>query len=239
LKDATDTLFSFAAIDIIIGGPPCVDFSKVNANREGADGEQGELMLRFGDLVQRIQHLQRRKWQHHVYFMIENTKLDNAKNVPLKDGDLERILRAFGITWSIDFDAQLCSPGRRNRTYLTNFPVHTNAQDYIIDEESVSCLEENFQHLGHWVEETLVVKANCFMAHKMRLDDTPRMDIFRIEFGDDGIATKYLARTFNVQEREKIMGFPLNYVEGAGMHDMKHFCCIYYLVSLCMFTVSK
>jgi hypothetical protein len=170
--------------------------------------------------VQRIKDIQRRKWKHHVYFLAENTRLDNAKDVPLKKGDLERIKKAFGVTWSFEVDAQLFSPGRRNRTFLTNFPVRTVKQDYIVDEEIESCLQDDFKHIGRWVEKELTVKANCFMAHKMRLDDSPRMDIFKLEFGDDEIAKKYMVRSFYVQERENIMGFPLGYVEGAGKQSM-------------------
>ena len=29
-------------IDVILGGPPCVDYSRVNANRQGTEGEQGQ-----------------------------------------------------------------------------------------------------------------------------------------------------------------------------------------------------
>lgn len=209
------SLFCFSiAIDIIIGGPPCVDFSKVNANRKGAEGEQGQLMLRFGDLVQRIKNIQLRKWQHDVFFLVENTKLDNAKDLPLDKGDLEQCKAAFGVTWAIEFDAQICSPGRRNRTFLSNFPAHTVTHDYMVDEKSVSCLQDEFQHFGHWIQKDMTIKANCFMAHKSRLDDSPRMDLFKIEYVG-GKAVKYFLRAFNVQERESIMGFPLKYVEGA------------------------
>jgi hypothetical protein len=53
------------------------------------------------------------------------------------------------------------------------------------------------------------------MASKGRLDDDPRMLIFKED--PDASLQRYLyflARTPNVAEREKLMGFPSGYVSG-------------------------
>jgi hypothetical protein len=68
---------------------------------------------KFGELIQCIQSLQP---NHHVFFLAENTIITNAKSQVLKEGDLEQVKTAFGITWSKDFDANICLPSCRNRT---------------------------------------------------------------------------------------------------------------------------
>ena len=62
------------AVDFVVGGPPCVDSSGLNARRQGVDGVQGSYMPRFGTLIQKIQRSQP---GHHVFFLAENTILRN------------------------------------------------------------------------------------------------------------------------------------------------------------------
>jgi hypothetical protein len=164
-------------------------------------------MLRFGELIQRIQQFQ----HSHVFFLAENTVIKNDKNKPLEEGDLELIKKAFGISWSVDLDAKDFSPVRRNRSFFTNIPVETVVADSFDDENAVSCLRDGYKHGAHFCEEKMVVRSNCFMAGTSRVDDD-RMRVFKKVGGG-----KYLERTMKTQEREEMMGYPTGYVEKPGM----------------------
>ena len=202
-----------------MGGPPCVDYSGLNAYREGAKGQQGSYMPRFGTLIQRIQRSQH---SHHVFFLAENTILRNDREENLKDGDLECIKESFGVEWSMDVDAASFTPGRRNRTYFSNIPLYTKPDDYILDEELVDCpyLTDVFVHCVHFAcdhmnEPRIPVKVPCLLACKSRIDAHPPMTVVKESTGNDG--KQYIeCRPFNVKERERVMGFPSGYVEEAG-----------------------
>ena len=104
-------LYSKIAIDIVIAGPPCNDFSAVNANRRGVDGARGSYILRLGNLIRKIQ-------DHPVqqgtplYIVVENV------NISEKDGlsKVENHLRCTGH----QIDAKDFSPCKRDRMYFTN-----------------------------------------------------------------------------------------------------------------------
>jgi site-specific DNA-cytosine methylase len=100
-----------SAIDLVIGGPPGVDFSAVNARREGVEGEQGQYMVRFGLLIRSLEQLQKNRLNRPLFFL--------AENVPLNGDDLWRVREAFGLDWDpITFDAQYLSPCRRKRHFF-------------------------------------------------------------------------------------------------------------------------
>jgi site-specific DNA-cytosine methylase len=91
------------AIDLIIGGPPCIDYSAVNAGRQGTQGVQGSYLLRFGRLIRHLERLQERSGQQKLFFLVEN--------VFLREQDLVEIRDAFGIDWNpFEFDAHYISP---------------------------------------------------------------------------------------------------------------------------------
>ena len=175
-------------------------------------------MPRFGTIIQKIQRSQP---DHHVFFLAENTILRNDREMNLKEGDLETIKESFGVQWSMDIDAQYFTPGRRNRTYISNIPLFIRDGDSILDEELVdaSYLTDKFAHPAHLccdIQKTdrMVVKVPCFLASKSRID-TPTMAVVKLSEDDKGenfIEKRYL----NLKEREIVMGFPIGYVEAAG-----------------------
>jgi site-specific DNA-cytosine methylase len=137
------SILLFTAIDIIIGGPPCIDYSGANANRLGVEGRQGSYMVRFGNFIRKLQKLQDRP----IYFLAENTVLRNTKNKNLVDGDLSVIEEAFSVTVSITFDAKEVSPCRRQRTYLTNIPFELTGKDTEGSHATLTmCLQEGYMH---------------------------------------------------------------------------------------------
>jgi hypothetical protein len=96
-------LSTYLAIDLIIGGPPCIDYNAVNAGRQGVNGTQGSYLLRFGRLIRDVERLQERNGQQKLFLLVEN--------VFLKEQDLVEIRDAFGIDWNpFEFDAHSISP---------------------------------------------------------------------------------------------------------------------------------
>lgn len=100
----------YLAFNIIIGGPPCVDYSKVNASRRGICGKQGQYTVRFAKLLDRIRMHPKQKGES-LFFLCEN--------VPLYGDDARDADEAFGIS-PICIDAKYFSPCKCNRTYFTS-----------------------------------------------------------------------------------------------------------------------
>jgi site-specific DNA-cytosine methylase len=103
----------FAAIDIIIGGPPCADFSGLNAYGEGTKGAQGQLLPKFGELINAIQ-AHKKQQNKPLFFLVENVvfckeAFDNYNVVE----------KAIGTTHTI-WDAKYFSPCQRKRSYWLN-----------------------------------------------------------------------------------------------------------------------
>jgi site-specific DNA-cytosine methylase len=193
------------AIDIILGGPPCVDYSAVNAYRKGVHGEQGQYLLRLGKLVHAIRKhkLQR---GHPLFFL--------AENVVLRDKDLDEVSDSFGIT-PLEVDAHYYSPCRRKRHFFMNYPVDLDFTTLAASSEVASCLEEGWMHPADAIKERAcglleeaarLRKANSFMASLIRLDDERMTVVKKSEPGG------FVGRSLMVVERERMMGFPEAYV---------------------------
>ena len=102
---------SYVAIDILIAGPPCTDFSSVNAQRKGVDGLRGSYLLRTGELVRKIKDHAIQQG-HTLYVIYENVIISE------KDGlsKVENYLECTGYR----IDAKYFSPCKRDRMYFTN-----------------------------------------------------------------------------------------------------------------------
>lgn len=209
----------------MLGGPPCVDFSKVNARRKGTDGKQGRYMIDFGLLIRKIEA---HPMQNGIpiFFLSENVELTRD--------DLDQVRKAYGIDWDpVLFDASDVSPCRRKRHFICNVPVE-HAIDLQDDAHGscTDCLEEGYKHGAHFIERDLkIAKANCFMASIGRIDDS-RMLVFKEtdrKFKKSKKKGKkkgkiYNGRPINVAEREIMMGYPNGYVENAGKYLFINTC---------------
>lgn len=89
-------------IDLIIGGSPCQDFSRGNANRDGLDGKKSGLYFHYERL---------REETNAKYFLLENVIMDNA--------DEEFISQRLG-TYPVRINSALVSAQLRDRLYWTN-----------------------------------------------------------------------------------------------------------------------
>eukprot|EP00934_Nitzschia_sp_Nitz4_P000984 Nitzschia sp. Nitz4//scaffold236_size30323//9997//12576//NITZ4_007986-RA/size30323-snap-gene-0.34-mRNA-1//-1//CDS//3329543487//984//frame0 len=200
----------YGPFDIVIGGPPCVDYAAINANRRGIQGVQGSYFPRMGMLVRRIQELnQNHPTRRPVFFLAENAILMNAEDAPLNQTERSFVEHSFGVTWSLQMDSRLYSPIRRNRTYISNIPCLDLKSHK--DPPPRTCLDDDYQVAGNIIEPDMITKAPGLMAVLSRLDDTPRMEIFQKSTNEEG-KTQFLCRTPTVLERERLMGFPEGYV---------------------------
>jgi hypothetical protein len=223
-KNLVDTAESFCdkygPVDIIVGGPPCVDYCSFNANAQGIDGQQGQYLPQFLKFIRRVEHYQKKKTKNHPLFFV-------VENVILTGKNLEEVNGAFQFDWDpIMLDAGYFSPAQRRRHFWTNIPL---SNDLVCDQniaEPEVCLDNHMVFPAHIVHPELHIKAPCMMASAGRIDDrtTMRMYVFDekkhkcpIEEGSKVMENRYLGRPMKVNERERLMGYPEGYVERPGL----------------------
>jgi len=202
-------------IDLVIGGPPCSDYSKVNAYRKGVEGRQGSYLVQFGIFIRSLEAAQKKKFGKDQIFFL-------AENVLLNGDDLKVVCEAFKISWDpIEFDAQYISPTRRRRHYFTNIPFddQLNNCDYVWEGQDVeSCLTPGFVLPSQIVEEGITVKANCLMASTSRIDERSSLRMYIFDKKCASNKRDYHGRPLTVAERENLMGYPKGYVEEPMNH---------------------
>jgi hypothetical protein len=192
-------------IDIIVGGPPCQDYTGINANAQGPTGAQGQFLPRFAEFIQNVQA---RQPEHPVYYLIENVVFIDGSRVD-NYNLIQNILTGVVET---KIEALYFSPCKRYRSYWTNFPFENSEHGYeqAVEIHPDSCLEEG------WIfpveDEVECVKVNTFLASKGRIKDA-RMEKYK-PLGNN----KHEKAYFSALERERMLGFPDNYVKDAVEH---------------------
>ena len=140
-QDSDAFLAKYGPVDIIPGGPPCVDFSPINAYRQGTSGKQGQYMIRFGKFIQEIKRIQNQHGiQDPIFFL--------AENVVTRKENLEDIRAAFGMDWDpVRLNAASVSPNLRERHYYTNIPpyLHNFFDGPGLNSTPASCIDEGFK----------------------------------------------------------------------------------------------
>jgi DNA-cytosine methyltransferase len=103
------------AIDLLIGGSPCIDLSIAKANRQGLEGKDSSL---FWEYI-RIFRIVKPRW-----FILEN-----VASMPKKDRDI--ITQEMGVD-PVLFDASLVSAQSRKRLFWTNIRFQLPADQGIL-----------------------------------------------------------------------------------------------------------
>jgi DNA (cytosine-5)-methyltransferase 3A len=103
------------AIDLLIGGSPCIDLSIAKANRQGLEGIHSSL---FWEYI-RIFRIVKPRW-----FILEN-----VASMPKKDRDI--ITQEMGVE-PVLFDASLVSAQSRKRLFWTNIRFQLPADQGIL-----------------------------------------------------------------------------------------------------------
>lgn len=204
-KKIKDFVEKHGPIDIMLGGPPCIEYSKVNAYRKGTDSKQGQYMTQFGEVANFIQSIQ----ETPLYYLAENVKVSGE--------DLSKLRKSFQFDLDpINLDSQYFSPARRNRHFWTNVPLeHFDYGEKGFDSDPRSCLEEGFCVTGQIIEDNMSVKCNCLMASMSRIDEPTSFRMYVFERKPKN--KKYFGRPLLVVERERLMGYPEGYIEKPGM----------------------
>ena len=106
--------------DIIIGGPPCQDFS--SAGKRNENGGRGDLTLSYAKIVSAI----RPEWflMENVSRIIKTNKFIEAKEIFKRAG--------YGLTWTI-LDASLCGVPQKRKRFIMVGKLHE--EDGFLDDE--------------------------------------------------------------------------------------------------------
>jgi hypothetical protein len=131
-----------------------------------------------------------------------------VENVKISGEDLDKITNAFGLLFHINLDAAHLSPMRRDRNFWTNIPLsNCDYQTQFISPDC--CFQEGHCLPGQIMDKNMVVKASCLMGSKTRINDK-RMYIVDTSKKK---GKKYPCRLYRMDEREKLMGYPIGYIE--------------------------
>ncbi|MCF0163453.1 MAG: DNA cytosine methyltransferase [Fusobacterium necrophorum] len=107
--------YQVGKIDLLIGGSPCQDLSRINIYKKGLKGEKSKLFFEFLRLLEEIKP---------DYFLLENVKMKkDYKN------RIDSLLKVKGI----EINSNLVSYQNRNRIYWSNIPNITLPKDQKIN----------------------------------------------------------------------------------------------------------
>jgi DNA-cytosine methyltransferase len=137
------------AIDLLIGGSPCIDLSIAKANRQGLEGTHSSLFWEYARIFRTLKP----RW-----FILEN-----VASMPKKDRDI--ITQELQVD-PVLFDASLVSAQSRRRLFWTNIPFQLPADQGI--------LLKNILQPDAEVDEDMTVKGKsfCLTASYHKVGDT-------------------------------------------------------------------
>jgi len=129
--------------DIIIGGPPCQDFS--SAGKRNENGGRGDLTLSYAKIVTAI----RPEWflMENVSRIVKTNKFIEAKEIFKKAG--------YGLTYTI-LDASLCGVPQKRKRFIMVGKLHEN--DGFLDEELKNQLAKKEMTVADYFGDKLKLK---------------------------------------------------------------------------------
>lgn len=201
-------------VDVIFGGSPCQNFSKMSPTRIGLAGEKSKLFFHFLRAVKEIAP---------KYFVLENIKMSNYSR--------DRISEYMGVQ-PVMLDAKMVSAQRRRRHFWCNFPV-----EELPDEQDLK--ENSFESAMLPVEEAVnfpvsdtcynslheVVKGGKMRMHKYPIHDTARPKSLTVlaanNFGANTVVDRRfdppLFRRLQPSEMETLQGLPQGWTSSGKM----------------------
>lgn len=129
--------------DIIIGGPPCQDFS--SAGKRNENGGRGDLTLSYAKIVSAV----RPQWflMENVARIVKTNKFTEAKKIFKKAG--------YGLTYTV-LDASLCGvPQKRKRFIMVG---KLQAEDGFLDNELQESLAAKEMSVADYFGDKLKIK---------------------------------------------------------------------------------
>ena len=117
-------------------GPPCNEWSGINARRKGVDSESGSLILQFAKLINKVKKYNQKYHDvnHRTYFFCEN--------VP-EVGKVSEIENTFGIS-AFKVDAKTWGPCFRERAFFFNWEPNTVPEVDSVA-KGTSCLKDGWK----------------------------------------------------------------------------------------------
>jgi len=215
LKDnLKEVVKKYGPFDIILGGPPCNEWSGINARRKGVDSESGSLILQFAKLINKVKKYNQKYHDvnHRTYFFCEN--------VP-EVGKVSEIENTFGIS-AFKVDAKTWGPCFRERAFFFNWEPNTVPEVDSVA-KGTSCLKDGWKMPVNATTRGIDEKARTLLASYGRIGDPSTMYKARVKEGVD-VASKYAPgadigaedleyNLFETGDRERLMGLPEGYVE--------------------------
>jgi DNA (cytosine-5)-methyltransferase 3A len=99
---------NFPKINLLIGGSPCQDFSRMNKNRDGLNGEKSSLFYEYLRILNEF---------NPDYFLLENVVMEKEQ---------ESIINDLLDIHPVRINASRVSPVHRDRLYWTNIKYYTD-----------------------------------------------------------------------------------------------------------------
>lgn len=206
--------------DMIIGGPPCQDFS--SAGKRDEDNGRGDLTVNFAEIVSRVKPI----WfvMENVSRIIRTNKLAEAKLIFKEAG--------YGLTQQV-LDASFCGvPQKRKRFFLIG---KLNEQDGFLDSYIVKNLSEKPMTVRDYLGNTLgveyyyrhprsYVRRGIFSIDEpsptIRGVNRPMPEGYKIH-GNDPVKTKDGIRALTPAERSYIQTFPHDFHFSGSKTDIE------------------
>ncbi|MGM9984298.1 MAG: DNA cytosine methyltransferase [Fibrobacter intestinalis] len=129
--------------DIIIGGPPCQDFS--SAGKRNENGGRGNLTLSYAKIVSTV----RPQWflMENVARIVKTNKFTEAKKIFKKAG--------YGLTYTI-LDASLCGVPQKRKRFIMVGKLHE--EDGFLDNELRNSLATKEMTVADYFGDKLKIK---------------------------------------------------------------------------------
>lgn len=196
--------------DIIIGGPPCQDFS--SAGKRDEDNGRGDLTISYSKIVSKV----RPEWfvMENVERITKTRKLLEATNIFKEAG--------YGLTKTV-LDASLCGvPQKRKRFVMIG---KLNASDDFIFPEIMSGLAKKPMTMADYFGDSLGIKyyyrhPRSYVRRGIFSIDEPSPTIRGVNrpmpsgyelHSNDPVSSKEGIRQLTTKERSMVQTFPIDY----------------------------
>ena len=201
-ENIQELIQQYGPFDLLLAGPPCQNFSLVNAFR--VKDVSSDYLSDVGNLISKIDEIQKTNnpSQSDLLFVVENVTFESDKEI--------EVSKRFRNLVPIKFEAADFGPCKRYRLYYTNIAVRSGEEIIQVAKEQSACplLEDNFKMAETICKKkgiVIIPKTNTFMASKARIDDDRMMKVRKV-------GKKYEVGTYSVCERERMLGLPVGYV---------------------------
>lgn len=206
--DLNDVVAAVAAIeqynpDIIIGGPPCQEFSNAGRRQEG---DRADLTIRYAEIITHIMP---------QYFVMEN--VPRARN-----SDAYAVAKAlyqehgYGLT-EVVLDASRCGvPQKRNRFFCIG--ALNAPDDFLLDAIFVACGDEETTVRGYFNDHHIPLDINDYYRHPTTYS---RRAVFSVDQASPTVrgVNRPKPQTYNHHENDSVDEENLDNIRALTLHE--------------------